>query len=426
MAGSGSTGGSGQLSNPSSASLPPKILLAKPALVTGAPVPGKFSRGGGGGAGVDDDTASLRSRLPSIGSLNLLSESWDFHIDRFLPGCWKLKFLTENTDFAVIGVIGPPGVGKSTIMNELYGFDPTSPGMLPPYTVQLEEVRAMARHCSMGIEPRVSAERLILLDTQPVLSPSVLAEIMRPDGSSTIPVPGGESLSAELAHEIMSIQLGVLLTSICHILLVVSEGVHDQSMWRLMSTVDLLKHGIPDPSSLTPSPSQSSTTSGPEKDSKDKVHEAGEYMAAPIFVHMKLQDQDLTVHNCEQLKKALTHYFSTSSFMSERHGNVAKEQSFSSVAPSAQSGDPDSVAPNLFVIPARNKDESPINQYESHTSVLWKLRDQVLSMNHLSFSRTLSERDWLKNSAKIWELVKNSAIIAEYSKTLQNSGLYRR
>lgn len=50
--------------------------------------------------------------------------------------------------------------------------------------------------------------------------------------------------------------------------------------------VDLLKHGIPDPSSLTPSPSQSSTTSGPEKDSKD-IHGSGEYMAAPIFVHTK-------------------------------------------------------------------------------------------------------------------------------------------
>jgi hypothetical protein len=38
--------------------------------------------------------------------------------------------------------------------------------MLPPFTVQSEDNRAMARHCSVGIEPRISAERLILLDTQ--------------------------------------------------------------------------------------------------------------------------------------------------------------------------------------------------------------------------------------------------------------------
>lgn len=42
---------------------------------------------------------------------------------------------------------------------------------------------------------------------QPVFSPSVLAEMMRPDGSSTIPVLRGESFSAELAHEVMSIQV---------------------------------------------------------------------------------------------------------------------------------------------------------------------------------------------------------------------------
>lgn len=42
---------------------------------------------------------------------------------------------------------------------------------------------------------------------QPVFSPSVLAEMMRPDGLSTISVLGGESLSAELAHELMGIQV---------------------------------------------------------------------------------------------------------------------------------------------------------------------------------------------------------------------------
>ncbi|RVW41800.1 Protein SMG9 [Vitis vinifera] len=112
-------------------------------------------------------------------------------------------------------------------------------GMLPPFAIQSEDIRAMARHCTVGIEPRISAERLILLDTQPVFSPSVLAEMMRPDGSSTISVLGGESLSSELAHELMGIQLGVLLASICHILLVISDGVHDINMWRLMLTVFL-------------------------------------------------------------------------------------------------------------------------------------------------------------------------------------------
>lgn len=40
--------------------------------------------------------------------------------------------------------------------------------MLPPFGVESEETRAMARHSTVGIEPRVSSERIILLDTQVV------------------------------------------------------------------------------------------------------------------------------------------------------------------------------------------------------------------------------------------------------------------
>ncbi|KAK6259150.1 hypothetical protein SCA6_013624, partial [Theobroma cacao] len=393
----GSVGGTGS-SNPSPNPSAPKILLAKP---SAGPVPGKFGRGG-----VEDETAPHRARLPPVGSLNLLSDSWEFHIDRFLP------FLTENTDFMVIGIIGPPGVGKSMIMNELYGFDGISPGMLPPFAIQSEDTRAMARHCTVGIEPRISAERLILLDTQSVFSPSVLSEMMRPDGSSTVSVLSGESLSAELAHEIMNIQLGVLLASICHILLVVSEGVHDNNMWHLMLTVDLLKHGIRDPSLITPPHSQSSTV-GPDKEAKDNVHEGEEYMATPVFVHTKLQDQDLSPPNIVQMRKALLRYFSSSSFMRHNCGNTKINAK-------------DTELLNLFVIPYKDKDDSPSAQCESYVSSLWKLRDQVLSMTCPSFTRNVSERDWLKSSAKIWELVKSSPIISEYSRTLLSSGMFRR
>nr|GLL28301.1 protein SMG9-like [Ipomoea trifida] len=385
-----STGGN------ASSSTAPKILLAKPGLVTA----GKFNRGG-----ADDDSAALRPRIPSIGSLNLLSDSWELHTDRFLPVITltfsvlarKISFLTDNTDFTVVGVIGPPGVGKSTIMNEIYGFDSSSPGMLPPFAIQSEEIRAMAKHCTVGIEPRVSSERIILLDSQPVFSPSVLAEMIRPDGSSTISVITGESLSAELAHEMMSIQ------------------------------VDLLKHGIPDPSSLSLSHPQSSSFLS-EKENKDKNGEGGEeYMATPVFVHTKLRDEDLNPHNLAQLRKGLSQFFSSSSFMRSKCHYTSKDTNVSVHANSqSHKVDSDSQLPKLFLLPSKHKDNLPRAQYESYESAFWKLRDQVLSMSGPSFSRTVSERDWLKNSAKIWDLVRNSSIIADYCKTLQTSGMFRR
>eukprot|EP00249_Psilotum_nudum_P011939 c23479_g2_i1 orf=290-661(+) len=102
----------------------PKILLAKPTVAR--------SDAGTSTSGMpasvvklmrdrDDDTAA-RTRLPH-GSLHLLSESWDIFPDRVLP------LMSDNTDFTVIAVLGPQGVGKSTILNELYGFDGSSPGV---------------------------------------------------------------------------------------------------------------------------------------------------------------------------------------------------------------------------------------------------------------------------------------------------------
>ena len=64
-------------------------------------------------------------------------------------------------------------------------------------------------------------------------------------------------------------------------ILLTCDLLHDISV-----QVDLLKHGIPDPSSLIPAHSLSSNL-GSEKENKDKVHESEEYMAAPVFVHTK-------------------------------------------------------------------------------------------------------------------------------------------
>lgn len=47
-------------------------------------------------------------------------------------------------------------------------------GMLPPFAVESAETKALARHCTTGIEPRVSSERIILLDTQVVCSVAAL------------------------------------------------------------------------------------------------------------------------------------------------------------------------------------------------------------------------------------------------------------
>lgn len=164
----------------------------------------------------------------------------------------------------------------------------------------------------------------------------------------------------------------------------------------------------------------------------------------------RVRDRDNIPHNLLQMKKTLEKCFSTSSFIRSDGQDASQNAHSSDFEASKDSG----IDLKLFLVPSKGKDGSSRPQYESYTSALWKVRDQVpplslfptphkhcmnqsktqrlpitlqvLSMNAPSFSRTVSERDWLKNSAKIWELIKNSPIISDYCRTLQNSGLYRK
>ncbi|CAN6486509.1 unnamed protein product [Victoria cruziana] len=408
-----STGGSGA---PVPAP-PPKILLAKP----GGGVGGAIAKIG------RDEESYARSRLPH-GSLGFVSDSWEIHPDRLLP------LMSDSSEFIVIGIIGPPGVGKSTILNELYGYDGSTTGMLPPFPIETEETRAMARHCTVGIELRITSERLILLDTQPVFSPSVLAEMIRPDGSSALSVLTGESLSAEMAHELMNIQLGIFLTSVCNILLVVSEGLHDVKMWHLMLTVDLLKQGLPDPSMM---PSAMSHPQGPiqaqEKEERENFQERSvEFMADLVFIHSKLREQDLCPNNIMLLKDMLSQYFDTSSFKMEGseplRNKLEDETKIHNDFLKVDTRKSEQIGPmkNLFLLPFKVHEDLQKGQYESYSSMLGKLRDQVLTMRGRPFGKPMSERDWLRNSARIWERVKKSPVIADYSKLLLNSGMFRK
>lgn len=63
---------------------------------------------------------------------------------------------------------------------------------------------------------------------------------------------------------------------------------------------------------------------------------------------------------------------------------MSREHHVTSTDPVTQNQDPDSPVPKVYVIPMRSKDDSPGDQYESYTSMLWKLRDQVsLSLSHV-------------------------------------------
>ena len=80
-------------------------------------------------------------------------------------------YLTDNTDFVVIGVFGLQNSGKSTILNCLAKLSKTEEDV---FRVQNYEHQMLAEHCTNGIDIYVNSRRIILLDCQPLLSASVM------------------------------------------------------------------------------------------------------------------------------------------------------------------------------------------------------------------------------------------------------------
>lgn len=248
-------------------------------------------------------------------------------------------------------------------------------------------------------------------------------------------------------------------------LLLVAEGLHDISLWRLMLTVEMLKQGIPDPTlvSLGTSGSHLHQLSVDKEEDDAMQEDPVEFFADTIFIHTKLREHECSWYNIKCLKKALSLYFPSPAF--RRNGAVQyvlpqftpkvssgllKKDAVSSTTTSTglQNGatstspgeaykihtevedenleDENNLGVNYFVLPLRAPDDSVKMQHESYTVMLRQLRDQILSMPRRSFARPASERDWLRNAARVWDSIKKSPVLADYSRTLQNSGLYRR
>lgn len=139
--------------------------------------------------------------------------------------------MLEQSDFLVVGVVGKQGVGKSTVMSLLAGTRTGAPkyvtiatAAVTVATVTLCPVlltscmscrpfmfRTQGKETSesggvqtTGVDMVVTAERVILLDTQPVLSETMLEHISKNESS----IPPG--LSAEAYLEVMVNSIGSL------------------------------------------------------------------------------------------------------------------------------------------------------------------------------------------------------------------------
>ncbi|KAI8078232.1 uncharacterized protein B0P05DRAFT_579494 [Gilbertella persicaria] len=253
-----------------------------------------------------------------------------------------LKMLTDYPGHFVIGILGKQGVG----------------------------------HKTDGIDMYVTPERAILLDTEPVLSWTVLDKVLR-SGSL-----GG--LHPDLWLEMENLYNIIFMMSVCNIVLVVSDGPElDMDLLRLLQRAVMLKFNLPDFPLLT---------------GQQDMH----YYPDMVFVCNKCQKQEFTFKKYSHVDRILTECFEGSQLKTQ--GLVG----LSDVLPLFKSSQHHA---NAFFLP----DWSEKTQVESFDTLISALRDQVFAAPRRAGKKgQVSEKDWYRNAIKTFELVRKSDYISDY------------
>lgn len=309
-----------------------------------------------------------------------------------------LEYLVDQPDFYVVGVIGMQGSGKSTVMSILSGQYGQA-GERQLFRPQSRELRELGQHCSTGVDIYVTPERMILLDTQPVLSASVMDHMIQFEKKTP---GGGDYHSLENAHMMQSLQMASFLMAVCHTVLVVQDWFADPNFLRFILSAEMLK----------PATSSGSHDQGLMND------ELTENFPHIVFVQNKCGPGDFSPENVEVVEETLQAIFAKSRL---------KCKGLLSMSPNLQK---DEKSINLFLIPKRLSEQEEKKRHEDkevpgfqdggrldHLASLLTL--QLLGMPRSNLTHTtLTEKNWFHYSARLWEAVKKSTLFVEYSRLL--------
>lgn len=282
----------------------------------------------------------------------------------------KLLLSEEPTSFLVVGVLGAQGVGKSTIMSELYQRQKI---LFPKQkSIQME---------TLGVDLAVTPERVILLDCQALRSSAALERLIKTDAA----MPPGVSTHEQLEEHI-ALQLALFMFAVCHVVIVVQSKDSDPDLWKFLLLADSLRldHFIP---------------LALDKDMKPRKRESGQAL--------------LVVNKCAEdvFNKAAQAEVATCA------ANIFQECQFWNTALSA---DVSSVVANrkrLFFLPKEGSELDFGFRGTPRFEVSMKaLLNEVLSWprTQLYATQNPTEREWWHFASKTWALLQKYPLLREW------------
>ncbi|XP_034030985.1 protein SMG9 [Thalassophryne amazonica] len=363
-------------------------------------------------------SASSSALDPMVGQSKLLPPEKMKHgiklVDDQMNWCDSaMEYLRDQTDMLVVGVIGLQGAGKSTVMSLLSANTPDDDQRSYVFRAQSQEIKERGGNQSTGIDFFITQERVIFLDTQPILSPSILDHLINNDRK----LPPEYNLP-HMYVEIQSLQIAAFLFTVCHVVIVVQDWFTDINLYRFLQTAEMLK-----PS--TPSASHDSTGSSGGDD-------GAEYYPHIVFLQNKTRRDDFSPRNVKNMHLVVDKLMA--------HSHLKYKGTLSMLDCNIFPGlgrDYVGTEVNLFLLPLQENDGddslmkagpgtyplfSLLPGYKGHPSfstMVSKLRSQILAMPRCQLSHTiLTEKNWFHYAARIWDGVKKSSALSEYSRLL--------
>ncbi|XP_023690579.1 nonsense-mediated mRNA decay factor SMG9 isoform X1 [Paramormyrops kingsleyae] len=355
---------------------------------------------------------------PVIGQTKLLPPEKMKHsiklVDDQMNWCDSaMEYLRDQTDMLVVGVIGLQGTGKSTVMSLLSANLPEDDPRAYVFRAQSQEIKERGGNQSSGIDFYITQESVIFLDTQPILSPSILDHLINNDRK----LPPEYNLPHTYV-EMQSLQVAAFLFTVCHVVIVVQDWFTDINIYRFLQTAEMLK-----PS--TPSASHDSAGSAGSD-------EGSEYYPHIVFLQNKARREEFCPKNLKKMHAVVDKLMA--------HSHLKYKGTLSMLDCNIFPGlgrDYLETEVNLFLLPVlETEGEDALTRagsasvplfsllpgYRGHpsfSSLSSKLRSQVLAMSRCQLSHTiLTEKNWFHYAARIWDGVKKSSVFSEYSRLL--------
>jgi len=359
----------------------------------------------------------LDHHIPTgLAALDISADAYPVESTNLIDGnfMWNDKgfeFLLDQSDFLVIGCVGMQGAGKSTLLSFIAGEDIQNIEKMryvfrPQKKVDMEK----CMHRTVGIDMYVTKERLILLDTQPLLSPAMLDQYLRYDRK----VPS-EFTTAEICLEVQALQVLTFLYTVCNIVIVAQDHFNDFNLMNLLKTAEILK-----PSTISSHNTDTNSSSKPD--------DFNEFFPYLVFAYTCCENDAYDIEIVHGMCDVICKVFNNSRLRVTGSASMIRTP----VLPYRHSDKFCShINTNLFFIPSIYKttpegdiDDSnnPLSKYTSHASLqtlIRILRQQLASAPREPLTHhILSERNWFHYAARTWEAVKKSNLIGEYHRLL--------